>query len=413
MLTKPITEWDEGQHWGTLAKLVGLYCGAIALTAGANLALPWDSPLRYLRVSATIGALALAASTLRENREFVRGESILAARQGMRTKAAQQLAEQDIERLLNGLESLVSSTPAQPIARGQRLEPPRDRHFALYAPTQSGKTNTLLSLPLDGAIIYCTTKSTDRVPVGWAGYKFSPIASELAPQIKQFCAEMEQKFRDRTNGIGDPYWWILDEAFGITATLKSAGEAKLERQFNSLIISHLATGASAGARMGILTQSPNSGDFAVSKAAMDNLTPIICASHISPAGTAHLAKWYTHTTGQRLTPEQITELNSLPEGFWQLTCQRGQPILYQAGKAEIELVPCREYGTAPAQAQHSTGTAQMLERLYSLPCADSPQERDREVCPSCGSDDIKPNGSYEGRKRGQCRACKKSFYLQG
>jgi hypothetical protein len=92
-----------------------MYLGAIALTAGCNLALPWDSlPLRYLRIFGTAGGLGLAALTLRENRDLVRLDEVYYARQLARTKAASKLGDQDIDRLLNGLQGMMQQPAAAP-----------------------------------------------------------------------------------------------------------------------------------------------------------------------------------------------------------------------------------------------------------------------------------------------------------
>ncbi|NEO86451.1 MAG: hypothetical protein F6J87_19655 [Spirulina sp. SIO3F2] len=113
-INRPLTQWDDGQRWTTIAKLTSLYIGAAILTTTCNLTLSWDSiPQRLLRVIGTASACGLAALTLRENRDLVRMANITATRQTARTQAAKALANQDIEQLLTGLQQLTqpSTTP--------------------------------------------------------------------------------------------------------------------------------------------------------------------------------------------------------------------------------------------------------------------------------------------------------------
>lgn len=82
------------------------------------------------------------------------------------------------------------------------------------------------------------------------------------------------------------------------------------------------------------------------------------------------------------------------------------------GNAPRNLLPINQIEQQQRNTEPTTDTTQQqrLERMYSLPCADTatdtqPQKHALQACPHCGATDTKKNGYYKGMQRHQCKSC--------
>jgi hypothetical protein len=424
-LNRPLTEWDSGQRWGTVAKLTGMYLGAIALTTAANLALPWDSlPLRYLRILGTAGGLGLAALTLRENRELVRLDEVYYARQMMRVKAASKLGDQDIDRLLNGIQGMMQQPADAPQPKAVPPFPTAEfieasTGVCIMGGSGSGKTCVAQHLlnNIESQITVLDPHADRSHPeYPWGALPVTSDKSAIFEQMRVVMSLIEQ--RDRT-----PMTIVCDEWTSTYAHAKRAGKETQDLCVD-FIISMATEGRKFGKFLILIGHSDN-----VKLYGLDGLGGLL--QNFSLLRLGDIATRYVKNSEDRETAASINETAyPLLWGDRQFVHPtHGSYPKRKKGLPPVGLLPLVSAPSLPAQPPHGNHTpphahdnhtvTHGLESLFTLACGDSIPDEEKlptgVSCPACGSTRWKSNGSKRtakgNRKRAKCEDCGKSFYL--
>lgn len=214
-------------------------------------------------------------------------------------------------------------------------------HLLLIGRTREGKSETLKHLiGSEERVWYITSKYTDQVPEHWAAYRVG--GRELPDQMAWILGKWEAQIDRHLSGQDtEREWFVVDEAVGIMQSLKTKGETKVERDYNTaiagklraLIIELVTAGAAVGAFVGLLSQTGNSGPLGVDLDLLKNFSVVSCGKRKK----AQMITSFEKLTQLRLTPEQNAQVLALA-GFWQLWENEG-PTLSQVPLSPLPLAP--------------------------------------------------------------------------